>query len=173
MAEAERAPNGQFIPGGVNPWRMPAYKPGQSGHTARYTATRLANVCAEYMANRNGQRSTWSGLAAYLGISRQALDRYAKGEFGKDTRAIVAVLEYYRTLMEAELEQRLTSKDHATQGVIFALKNQAGWRDEKHLSVEQTQTQRLVIQLPSELNQLLTDRAGEALGDVIEGEVVE
>jgi hypothetical protein len=71
--------------------------------------------------------------------------------------------------MEADLEHRLTSKAYATQGVIFALKNQAGWRDEKHLNVQSEIKQALIVQLPADLAAQLEAQRGERLG-VIEGE---
>jgi len=126
----------QFLPGNI--WR---YRPGQSGHPARYNYKSMRLKVIEYIESVDDPEEyakclTWSGLARYLGMSRKGLDRYAAGEIKKDTSAIVALLDYYKTLMEDQKEYRLQSKDYSTAGVIFGLKNQHGWRDEKHLTVE-------------------------------------
>lgn len=173
MSEAkDRNEKGQFLPG--NRWKMPPWRPGKSGHTARFTPNRLITVCSAYIDHCDtlSKPLTWSGLAVFMGISRPALDRYAKGEFGEDKRGIVSVLEYMRSLIESQREERLHDKDYATQGLIFALKNHHGWRDEKHLNVEGQVKQALIVQLPPELTAHLEQQRGEKLGQVIEGEVV-
>ena len=43
------------------------------------------------------------------------------------------ILEYMKSLIEAQREERLTDKDYATSGLIFALKNGHGWRDTQHV----------------------------------------
>lgn len=112
---------GQFLPG--NQWKMPPWRKGQSGHTARYQPNSLANKCAEYIQLRESENKplTWSGLALHLGISRPALDKYAKGKIGKDKAGIVSVLEYMRSFIENQLEEKATDKDYATSGVIRLL----------------------------------------------------
>lgn len=174
-------PEGKFAKN--NKWMMPAWKPGESGHVARFTPKRLANLCQSYLddpemkhkreVTKDGRviewdepkRPTWAGLARYLGISRQALDKYRAGEIGVDSAAIVGVLDYMRTQIEADLEAQLTDKDYATAGVVFALK-QHGWKDERHMTVDSVVNQRLIVQLDPELKAQLERQAGE----VFEGE---
>lgn len=151
IEETDRDSKGRFLPG--NRWMMPAWRKGQSGHGPKYKhANAVANACqayAEKCAEEN-KRLTWSGLAAHMGISRRTLDTYKNGEVEKQHPGIPTILEYYRTLMESELEENLTSKGHATNGIIFALKNHHGWRDEKHISVDDSRPQ-LVINVDPDL----------------------
>jgi len=127
---------GQFLPG--HKWKAPPWRPGHSGHTARYTPGRLVTVCSEYIEQQHtaNEVMTWSGLAWHMGLSRRALNKYRDGEIGLDKPGIVHTLEIMATAIEMQREAMLTDKQFATQGVIFALKNHHGWRDEKHLTVE-------------------------------------
>jgi len=130
---AKSATTGQFLPG--NPWR---YRAGADGRPAKYNHNTLRQKVMEYRdAQLDEERPlTWAGLAAYLGITRQGLDLYRQGKVLDKTKAssaIVGVLEYYQTLMEADKESKLQSKEYATSGIVFALKNQHGWTDTQHV----------------------------------------
>lgn len=180
VANGDMTETGSLAPG--NRWMMPRWQPGQSGRPAKYTPHKLWYAVKEYVETHTSQnelrilnklepkRLTWAGLANHLGITRQSLDSYAKGDIGKtdDHRAgVSAILAQYRTLMESELEDMLTSKAFATEGVKFALKNQNDWRDEKHLNVKSEEKQRLIIEVPEALaNKIEHART-------IEGEVID
>ncbi len=90
----------------------------------------------------------WTGLAMYLGLSRSTLDMYSSGELETDCGAIQDLLQYYRTALEMQRERQLTDKDFATTGVMFALKNHHGWKDEKHIHTD-TQTAQINVILDS------------------------
>ncbi len=129
---------GHFLPGHV--WKAPPWRPGQSGHTARYTPGRLVTVCTEYIEQQveNTEPITWSGLAWHMGLSRRALDKYSKGEIGKDRLGIVHTLDIMKTYMESELETKLTNREHATSGVIRALEvlDRDKWGDNKKIDID-------------------------------------
>ena len=113
---------GQFLPG--NTWKAPAWRPGHSGHTARFTPGRLVTVCTEYIeTQRDADKPlSWSSLALAMGLSRRALDKYAKGEIGADRPGIVHTLEIMKTHIESELESMVTSREWSTAGVLARLR---------------------------------------------------
>lgn len=172
QAIVDRNEKGQFIKGGANPWRMPAWRPGQTGRPAKYKSPKtVANICQQYIEQQVAEDKalTWSGLARYMGMARPSLDAYAKGEIEQASPGVSTVLQYMKTVIEEQREERLTDKGYATQGLIFALKNHHGWRDEKHLTVDQTETQQVQLVLSPELAQKMRDTAEDSLA-VIEGE---
>ena len=61
--------------------------------------------------------------------------------FSKSSDSRVAVTR------EEQKEMRLQSKDFSTSGLIFALKNQDGWRDEKHIQVDQKTEQKISLSI--------------------------
>lgn len=66
---------------------------------------------------------TMSGLAYYLGMSRQALCDYKNKDEFLDT------IKKARNRVEKHLEQRLDG--NAAVGTIFNLKNNFGWKDKR------------------------------------------
>ena len=148
MSELNQDPEtGQFLPG--HTWKAPPWKPGKSGHTARYTPGRLRTVCTEYIEQQaiNDKPLTWSGLAWFMGISRQALTRYYKGDIGLDKPGIVHTLEIMRTAIEAQREEMLVNKDYATAGVIAALRSQDPdtWGDKAQAQQANTPSIRVIL----------------------------
>ena len=150
-----------------NPWR---FRPGQSGHVARYNYKSLRKGVIEYAGQQEAaiKRCTWSGLAAYLGMTSRGLTLYAEGKIGNKPDAIIQLLGHYRTIMESQLEDRLTDKDHATTGVTFALTNQFPdrWRKEQHVISNTTVQHVISVALPAGA---LKSRLNDA-GVVLEGE---
>lgn len=164
---------GQFLPGNI--WKMPAWRPGKSGHTARYTPNRLINICTEYVIKQKEEAKslTWAGLARHMGLSRPALDKYSKGNIGNDKPGIVSVLEYMKTIMEEEKEQRLEDRDYATAGVIKALQalDPEKWGDNKKIEVDIKQQISIAIDPDSALGKRLNS-AGVTIDqhlDTLEG----
>ena len=132
----------QFLPGNI--WR---FRKGQSGHPARYNykSLRLKVIeHVEHVLTYTGefktiahQTLTWAGLARHLGMSTDGLAMYRDGQIGNDKPAIVAMLKYYKTLMEEQKEGRLEDKDFSTAGVIFSLKHHHGWEDKTIMDIQQ------------------------------------
>ena len=144
----------QFLPGNV--WR---FKKGKSGHPAKYTYKTIRVAIIAYINQQVGQtqRYTWAGLAEYLGMTRDGLTSYRKGEIGKDRPAIVYALNCYRTAMESQLEQRLTDRQYSTAGVIRALEVQdrETWGDHKQIDIDIKQRIEIAIDPDSQLAQRL------------------
>lgn len=70
---------------------------------------------------------TMSGLAYALGMDRKTLLNYShRDEF-------LLTLKRARERIELEYEQRLIKSGTPTVGLIFALKNNAGWQDKREL----------------------------------------
>ena len=138
---------GRLLPGNI--WKAPAWRPGESGHTARYTPGRLVTVCTTYIEDRLKQEQplTWSGLALHMGLSRKALDRYSQGEIGKDRPGIVATLDIMKSHIENQLESKLTDREHATAGVIRALQaiNRDRWGEKQTVDIEVKQQISIVV----------------------------
>ena len=152
---------GRFLPG--HQWKAPAWRPGQSGHTARYTPGKLANVCAQWIEDKttNDEPLSWSGLALHLGLSRPALDKYFHGEIGQDKQGIVYTLEVVRSFIENWCEDRLASKEYSTAGLLARLRamDSKTWGD--HKTVDITTEQRsisVVLSNMPELEQRMRDQ---------------
>lgn len=145
----------------------------------KWLPAELASSVVEYFETRitEAKPFAWSGLAVYCGISREGLDNYAKGEYGKtpeDKKAYVDTLKWARSIIEAQREGELLRTTGQVAGVIFALKNHHGWRDDRYLTVDTTETHQLVVQLPPELANALETRMDSGVqpdkGELIEGE---
>lgn len=78
-----------------------------------------------------------SGLAAHLEVNRDTIFAYAKGdngdEFSDPLKKVVQKIEaqHVTGLLKGQLNPT---------GCIFTLKNNHGWKDEKHIKEESTQT---------------------------------
>jgi len=70
---------------------------------------------------------TVTGLAMACDLSREQIINYGKDEEFHDA------IKKAKQKILAWLESRLTDKSTFTPGIIFSLKNNYGWRDEKHL----------------------------------------
>ena len=83
-----------------------ARKPGRAG---KYNPHRIEAACKGYLVQQDivGKPYSWSGLAKYMGISTLALDQYYRGMVGEDKQGIVQVLEYMKTVLEVQEEDRL------------------------------------------------------------------
>lgn len=82
-------------------------------------------------------KPTVSGLAYVLDLTRNSLINYeGRPEFLRTVRQGRARIEQY-------LEQRLYETSPA--GAIFNLKNNYGWRDEKHLTLENNEIRTIKI----------------------------
>ena len=180
----DRDAEGRFLPG--NRYMAPRWVKGQSGKPARYTPRKLEHAITGYVNTCLEQNLPISraGLAVVLNMTSQGLGQYRRGEIGKsdDDRAGCAfVLEAFDTLLEAQIESRLDSKEYATTGLIFKAKNMFPdrWTDTKHLNVDTQGDQQVIMMLPPDLAQTLAERRGETIEaidttyKVIENEVVE
>lgn len=86
---------------------------------------------------------TMSGLAYSLGMDRKTLLNYShRDEF-------LLTLKRARERIELEYEQRLIKSGTPTVGLIFALKNNAGWQDKRELDANVSLT---VVDLLSALD---------------------
>ena len=159
----DRDEEGLFLPGNQY-WSLNAFKKGCSADRPnKWTPDQLRTIMADYLETRldDGKPITKAGLRLALGISREALNNYSKGEYGKseeDKRAYVDLFSLFDTVIEAELEQELRRDKGQVNGIIFALKNQfsGNWKDEKHLSLESHELQ--VIRIISDPGGALAKR---------------
>ena len=71
----------------------------------------------------NPEPYTMSGLAYWLGMSRQALLDYSNRDEFLDT------IKEARAKVEFDVERRMSDKDTFTPGLIFNAKNNFGWKD--------------------------------------------
>lgn len=160
---------GRLLPGNI--WKAPPWRPGHSGHTARFTPGRIVTVCTEYIEQQitNTEPITWAGLAWYMGLSRRGLDKYSKGEIGKDKPGIVHSLDLMKTYMEGELESKLTNREHATSGVIKALQaiDREKWGDNQKVEIDIKQQISIAIDPDSALGKRL-NKAGVGSGITID-----
>ena len=129
------AQTGHFLPSNV--WR---YRPGQSGKVARYSYRSVMAHIKDYweMCSAEEQRYTWAGLAEFMGCTRQNLDGYRQATVQcADAPRIAAVLAYYSTCIESQLEQRLTDRAYSTAGVIRGLQaiDAEKWSDHKQIDI--------------------------------------
>ena len=150
--EITHKPNGQFAKN--NRWMMPQWRPGKSGHTAKYTPNRLITKCNEYMCAQDELEKpyTWSGLALSLGITYSSLRRYRRGEIGQDTAGIRNVLEYFETAIRNQLEMLVSSTPTTA---LAALKQDHGWEEKSESTVQPKIS--IVLNSGSQLAQQITD----------------
>ncbi len=167
----DRDAQGRFLPG--NRYMAPRWVAGQSGKPARYTPRKLEHAITGYVNTCLEQNLPISraGLAVVLNMTSQGLGQYRRGEIGKsdDDRAGCAfVLEAFDTLLEAQIESRLDSKEYATTGLIFKAKNlfPDRWTDTKNINVASKEERTINLQLSPELR----DKLLKARGELIEGE---
>jgi len=146
---------GKFLPGNKY-LSVNAFKKGSSpDRPNKWTVTEAVDIVAEYLQSRldDGQWITWAGLRLRLGISKEGLDNYRKGEYGKteeDKKAYVHIFDMFSTVIEDELETELRRKTGQVSGIIFALKNQfhTDWRDEKYLTVDDNKLRTIQVIMP-------------------------
>lgn len=160
---AERNELGQLLPGHSLRFAL-----GNAGRPPKYTPDEWETQIATYFAVRNEENRpyTWAGLSLSMGMSREALDNWLKGEYeGRGEKArYVDALKAARTAIEDQREELLIRRESGNiAGIIFALK-QYGWRDEKHLNIDQVERHELIVQLPHVLADKLSDAAGERIG---------
>ena len=104
------------------------------GRPNMYTVDEMRERIAEYLEHCQEceKPATWPGLSLYLGLTRQALWKYRRGECGRDGQAklYAELLEQVDLFMEAELEGGLQRVKGQTAGIQFALMNRfsADWR---------------------------------------------
>lgn len=77
---------------------------------------------------------TMSGLALWLGISRQTLVNYSYKEQFFDT------IKEARALVEADMEERMLGNKSNATASIFSLKNNFGWTDKQEVVSENKNT---------------------------------
>ena len=128
--------SGKFLP--ENVWR---YRPGQSGKVARYSYRSVMAHIKDYweLCATEKHRYTWAGLAEFMGCTRQNLDGYRQATVQcADATRISAVLAYYSTCIESQLEQRLTDRLYSTASVIRGLQaiDQEKWGDNKKIDID-------------------------------------
>jgi hypothetical protein len=82
-----------------------------------------------HQCNLEGKPYTVTGLALYLGTNRQTILNYEnKDEFKP-------IIEWGKLKIHNNWEEMLPSKERATVGVIFNLKNNWGWKNEDKLDM--------------------------------------
>lgn len=102
------------------------------GRPPKYTSVEeVQDIITEYLNNNNTVEDPplVSGLALALGLSRQGLLDYSKKDAFSDT------IKEGRQYIEAFNEKMLLTKKTSPIGLIFNLKNNFGWRDDKQLVV--------------------------------------
>ena len=129
------AQTGHFLPSNV--WR---YRPGNHGHVAKYSYRAITAHIKDYWTICEAQenRYTWAGLAVHMGCTRQALDGYRQGTIvSSDAKKIAAILAYYQSCIEAQLEQRLDDRAYSTAGVIRGLEviDRDKWGDNRKVDI--------------------------------------
>ena len=167
--QTDRDENGQFLPGNQY-LSLNAFKQGsRPDRPNKWTILELRDIMIDYLQTclDNRQPIIKSGLQLKLGISREAMDNYAKGEYGKteeEKQAYAALFRQFYTVIESELETELRRDKGQVNGIIFALKNQftSTWRDEKHISVNnETKTIKIIVGPDSALARRLEQVAGD------------
>lgn len=89
----------------------------------------------KYFRENEGGNITWTGLCLAVGASsRQALERYKRGEHGEDF-----VDSIKKALLIVENNYELSLKENGRSGDIFALKN-FGWEDKIKNEVQSEST---------------------------------
>lgn len=79
------------------------------------------------MCDKENKHYTMSGLANYLGISKETLCEYAHKEpFGN-------LIKMAKQVIEQQLEEMLIDKKTFCLGQIFNLKNNYGWKDQQEI----------------------------------------
>jgi len=126
--QPDRDENGKFLPGNQY-LSLNAFKKGNMGRPNKWTVTEVKEKMADYLQAclDNERPITKAGLALALGITREALDNYSKGEYGKTDehkQAYADMFGMFFTVIEDELETELRRKTGQVSGIIFALKNQ-------------------------------------------------
>lgn len=166
--QTDRDENGQFLPGNQY-WQLNAFKNGNAGRPNKWPPEQVGKIMADYLQICLDivRPITKAGLRIMLGISPEAMDNYAKGEYGKteeERQAYVALFEQFNTVLEEELESELRRKTGQVSGIIFALKNQFhnAWKDEKYISVDTTEkrTIKIIVGPDSPLAQRLEQAGG-------------
>ena len=165
--QTDRDEKGQYIPGNQY-LSLNAFKQGsRPDRPNKWTILELRDIMIDYLQTCLDNRLPIikSGLQLELGISREAMDNYSKGEYGKteeERQAYAALFRQFYTVIESELETELRRDKGQVNGIIFALKNQFhnSWRDEKHISVNnETRTIQIIVGPDSALTQRLEQAA--------------
>ena len=111
-------------PKGNQFWKL-SLDPGRKRAFA--TPQEFIGLATKYFESHEGEKISWTGLCLSVGVSsRQSLERYKRGEHGKDfvdpiKKALMVVENYYE------------EKEDGAKG-IFALKN-FGWKDKTEVDV--------------------------------------
>ena len=166
--QTDRDEKGQYIPGNQY-LSLNAFKQGsRPDRPNKWTILELRDIMIDYLQTCLDNRLPIikSGLQLELGISREAMDNYSKGEYGKteeEKQAYAALFRQFYTVIESELETELRRDKGQVNGIIFALKNQFhnSWRDEKHISVSnETKTIKIIADPDSALAKRLLQAGG-------------
>lgn len=141
----------------------------------KFTPLEAAETAAQYFTEQInlGKPFTNAGIARALNISSEALDNYRKGEYGKTPemkQQYVDCFKWVRSVLQEYAEEQLFRTTGQVAGAIFTMKNLYQWRDDRYLTVDQTETHQLVVQLPPELANALETRMESADPRIIEGE---
>ena len=135
--------SGQFLPGNV--WR---FKQGKSGHTPRFSAATMRQQtieCVQY-CKAEEKPLTWSGLASFLGLSRNGLDLYRKGKVGAKSQlaAIRDTLLGFETLLEQQYEEKLIDSPQGIQKALAAI-DQRKWGDTKEVQQQSVPSIQVIL----------------------------
>ena len=97
---------------------------------------------------------TMSGLACWLGVSRQTLINYSYKEEFFDTISVA------RAMVQADMEERGLNGDSNATMSIFSLKNNFGWNDKQEIESTNTNLNKNV-----DLSNLSTDELKKLIED--------
>lgn len=147
-----------------------------SGQPNKYTPDEVVTTVINYFNTQIEQEKpiVITDISIALGMHRDSIHAMLKGEIGRTPelkKQYSDAIKWLYGLVENYREKLLSREKGNVTGVIFALKNHHGWRDEKHLNVQTEEKQTLTLQLPEDLAAKLTQNAGDSVDIVtIEGE---
>ena len=110
----------------------------------KYTAKTLLPKVEEYFEETEPKYQTRAGLCVYLGITRATLDNYKKS----DDQELSDIVNWALTRLEEGLEIGLKNTRGNPTGIIFALKNVAGWRDNQDVEVKGSGNFNIITNIP-------------------------
>lgn len=95
----------------------------------------MYHVSSEYLdcCYQNGIKPQKPGLAKWLGISRQTLDTWYRGEHRKCTHQ--KIIQWAYGILEEDLYEQLQSGQISPPSGIFLLKNMFGYKDQQDVVV--------------------------------------
>jgi hypothetical protein len=88
---------------------------------------------------------TISGLACYLDVDRSTLHAYSAGDYDDETHPYSYAIKKAGAKIEADKVSKSMLGMYDRSICIFDLKNNHGWRDEKHITEESYRKSEIVV----------------------------